>query len=60
MPYGGEAPSAVIAMWILTAMTFVFVVLRTYTRMYVVKSSGIDDHVYNLAFVSAESSCHTF
>lgn len=53
MAFGGEGPTAVIAMWVLTAVTFVFVALRTYTRIYVVQSSGIDDHVYNLAFVSA-------
>jgi hypothetical protein len=39
-------------MWIVTAVTLVFVLLRIYTRAYVVKSYGIDDHVYNLAFVS--------
>ncbi|KAK9415237.1 putative Integral membrane protein pth11 [Seiridium unicorne] len=51
MPYGGTAPSAITAMWILTALTFVFVILRIYTRIWVVHSYGIDDHVYNLAFL---------
>jgi hypothetical protein len=39
-------------MWIVTAVTLVFVLLRIYTRAYVVQSYSIDDHVYNLAFVS--------
>ncbi|ETS78566.1 hypothetical protein PFICI_10628 [Pestalotiopsis fici W106-1] len=51
MAYGGDAPSAVTAMWVLTVLTLVFVVLRTYTRAHVVKAYGIDDHVYNLAFI---------
>ncbi|KAF9877444.1 hypothetical protein CkaCkLH20_05144 [Colletotrichum karsti] len=38
-------------MWALTAITLVFVVLRIYTRAFIVKSYGIDDHVYLLAFI---------
>ncbi|RKK32503.1 hypothetical protein BFJ67_g14711 [Fusarium oxysporum f. sp. cepae] len=38
-------------MWSLTAVAFIFVVLRAYTRIFVVKSFGVDDHVYNLAFI---------
>ncbi|KAF5660147.1 integral membrane protein pth11 [Fusarium heterosporum] len=37
-------------MWSLTTIGLVFVVLRMYTRIFVVKSFGIDDHVYNIAF----------
>lgn len=51
MAYGGDAAQAITAMWILTVLTLVFVVLRTYTRAFVVKAYGIDDHVYNFAFV---------
>lgn len=47
-----EGPWAIRVMWILTALTFVFVLLRNYTRVFVVRSFGIDDHVYNFAFVS--------
>ncbi|KAM0335134.1 hypothetical protein ACHAQA_000174 [Verticillium albo-atrum] len=50
MAMGGDGPWAVTVMWVLTAVTLVFVVLRIYTRVAVVKSYGIDDHVYNLAF----------
>ncbi|KAH6647736.1 hypothetical protein BKA67DRAFT_539582 [Truncatella angustata] len=50
MAFGGDAPSAITTMWILTALTFVFVVARMYTRIRVTHSHGIDDHVYNLAF----------
>ncbi|KAF4974592.1 hypothetical protein FZEAL_8519 [Fusarium zealandicum] len=47
---GGDGPWAISVMWSLTAVTSIFVVLRIYTRVVVVKSFGIDDHVYNLAF----------
>lgn len=49
---GGQGPWAIAVMWIVTAVTLVFVLLRIYTRAYVVQSYGVDDHVYNLAFVS--------
>lgn len=52
MTFGGDGPWAVSVMWIVTALTFVFVLLRIYTRTYVVESYCIDDHVYNFAFVS--------
>ncbi len=52
MAMGGEGPWAVSVMWIVTGIAFVFVVLRVYTRAVVVESLGIDDHVYNFAFVS--------
>lgn len=56
MVMGGDGPWAVAVMWSLTAVTFVFVLLRIYTRVGVVNSFGIDDHVYNLAFVSQSSN----
>jgi hypothetical protein len=52
MAIGGDGPWVVAVMWSLTAIGIVFVALRIYTRVVVVKSFGVDDHVYNLAFVS--------
>ncbi|KAF4332014.1 integral membrane protein pth11 [Fusarium beomiforme] len=51
MAVKGEGPWVIGAMWALTVVTFIFVILRAYTRIFVVKSFGIDDHVYNLAFI---------
>lgn len=53
MAVGGDGHWVLVSMWTLTLVTFVFVVLRTYTRIYIIKSLGVDDHVYNLAFVSS-------
>ncbi|KAM6519004.1 hypothetical protein FALCPG4_012660 [Fusarium falciforme] len=50
MAMGGDGPWAISVMWSLTAVTLIFVILRVYTRVFVVKSYGVDDHVYNLAF----------
>ncbi|KAH7169286.1 hypothetical protein DER46DRAFT_624507 [Fusarium sp. MPI-SDFR-AT-0072] len=50
MAIKGEGPWVIGAMWALASVAFLFVVLRAYTRIFVVKSFGIDDHVYNLAF----------
>lgn len=51
MAMGGDGPWVVTVMWSLTAIGTVFVALRIYTRVVIVKSFGVDDHVYNLAFV---------
>ncbi|KAK0744867.1 hypothetical protein B0T21DRAFT_380984 [Apiosordaria backusii] len=51
MTFGGDGPWTVSVMWLVTALTFVFVILRIYTRAFVVESYGIDDHVYNFAFI---------
>ena len=48
---GGVALSALAALWSLLVITFVFVLLRLYTRIIVIKQYGIDDHCYNAAFV---------
>lgn len=48
---GGDGPWSVAVMWVLTAVSLVFTLLRVYTRVVVVKSYGMDDHVYVLAFV---------
>ncbi|KAM0317300.1 hypothetical protein ACHAPQ_011072 [Fusarium lateritium] len=52
MAIGGDGPWVIAVMWSLTAISIVFVALRIYTRVVVVKSFGVDDHVYNLAFSS--------
>lgn len=49
---GGEAPMVLGVLWTLTAVTFVFVLLRVYTRLKVLDAYGIDDHFFNIAFVS--------
>lgn len=56
MAIEGEGPWVIGAMWSLTAVALVFVVLRAYTRIFVVKSFGIDDHVYNLAWVRCDTN----
>ena len=56
MAIQGDGPWAVAVMWAVVAVTLIFVLLRIYTRAVVVASYGIDDHVYNLAFVSSLSS----
>jgi len=48
----GDAPWALGVMWTLTFIVFVFVILRLYTRVLIVKIFGVDDLVYNIAFVS--------
>ncbi|KAK2782074.1 hypothetical protein FQN52_001228 [Onygenales sp. PD_12] len=40
----GEGLMAVGVMWMMTTLTLIFVVLRVYTRLVVVKSYGMDDH----------------
>ena len=52
MAIGGDGGWSIATIWALTVLTFVFVLLRLYTRYFLVQSVGIDDHVYNLAFVS--------
>lgn len=48
---GGEAPTMIGILWGLTGVTFIFVLLRLYTRIKVVESYGIDDHFFNASFV---------
>lgn len=54
MAIKGEGPWVIGAMWALTVVALICVVLRAYTRIFVVKSFGVDDHVYNLAWVSCD------
>ncbi|OHW92146.1 hypothetical protein CSPAE12_09156 [Colletotrichum incanum] len=48
---GGDAPMALGVLWGLTALTLCFVLLRLYTRIFILQAYGIDDHFYNVAFV---------
>ncbi|PCD19028.1 hypothetical protein FGRA07_05833 [Fusarium graminearum] len=50
MAAGGDGHWVLASMWSLLLVSFVFVVLRMYTRVYVIKSFGADDRMYNLAF----------
>ncbi|KAH7120141.1 hypothetical protein B0J13DRAFT_568378 [Dactylonectria estremocensis] len=48
---GGKGPMAVAVMWALTALTWIFVCLRLYTRIYILQQVGPDDHAYWLSGV---------
>ena len=52
----GDAPMAVGLMWMMTVVVLIFVGLRIYTRVVVVKAYGMDDNVYVFAFVSDQLS----
>ncbi len=47
-----NASTALVTLWALAGVTFMFVLLRLYTRIKVLKMYGMDDHCYNAAFVS--------
>ena len=57
MTVQGDGLEAIKVMWALVALTTVAVVLRLYTRIFVVHSYAMDDNVYNIAFVSNTSFC---
>lgn len=44
-------------MWSFVALTWTFVFLRLYTRAFILKSVGLDDHMYWLSGVSLGPSC---
>ncbi|KAI1337065.1 hypothetical protein F5Y15DRAFT_418376 [Xylariaceae sp. FL0016] len=46
-----DAVTALAILWTLCAVTFVFVLLRLYTRIKIVQVYGIDDHFFNAAFI---------
>ncbi|GFF23654.1 hypothetical protein IFM61606_08897 [Aspergillus udagawae] len=46
-----KGPKAIAVMWAMTILSFIFVPLRLYTRTFIIKALGMDDHVYNLAWV---------
>lgn len=48
----GKGIRAIVVMWVMTLISFILVPLRLYTRIYIVKALGLDDHVFNLAWVS--------
>lgn len=47
----GKGICAIAVMWAMTLISFILVPLRLYTRIYIVKALGVDDHVFNLAWV---------
>ncbi|KAJ5683484.1 hypothetical protein N7462_006649 [Penicillium macrosclerotiorum] len=47
----GKGLRAVAVMWAMTFISFILVPLRLYTRIYIIKALGLDDHVFNLAWV---------
>ncbi|TGJ87869.1 hypothetical protein E0Z10_g894 [Xylaria hypoxylon] len=46
-----NASMALVTLWALAGVTFIFVLLRLYTRIKVLKMYGTDDHYYNAAFM---------
>ncbi|WXC59688.1 hypothetical protein SNK03_005548 [Fusarium graminearum] len=48
---GGKAPMVMAVMWSFVALTWTFVFLRLYTRAFILKSVGLDDHMYWLSGV---------
>lgn len=53
----GNAPQTLAALWCLVALALVFVLLRLYTRYKVIDAIGVDDHLFNVAFVSQAQIC---
>ncbi|KAF4967426.1 hypothetical protein FSARC_4999 [Fusarium sarcochroum] len=43
---GGKGPMALAVMWSFVAISWIFVVLRLYTRIWITRSVGADDHAY--------------
>lgn len=52
---GGDAPKMLAVLWSLTALALVFVTLRLYTRVRVIRAYGLDDYFYNASFVCAST-----
>ena len=52
-----SAETAIGAIWGLAGVTFLFVLLRLYTRVISLQSYGMDDYFYNAAFVSFTPYC---
>ncbi|KAK5636926.1 hypothetical protein RRF57_012638 [Xylaria bambusicola] len=51
MAIKGGGVSVVATMWSLTGLTTLFLLLRLYTRLIVLRAYGGDDHVYILAYI---------
>ncbi|KAH0493329.1 hypothetical protein TgHK011_000003 [Trichoderma gracile] len=49
---GGDAPKMLAVLWSLTALSLLFVLLRLYTRLRVIRAYGLDDYFYNAAFMT--------
>lgn len=49
----GEGIKAVAVMWTMTFLSSILAPLRLYTRIYIIKAVGVDDHIFNLAWVCA-------
>ncbi|PIG84246.1 hypothetical protein AARAC_011139 [Aspergillus arachidicola] len=47
----GQGVKAIVVMWVMVIISFILVPLRLYTRVYIVKALGLDDHVFNLGWV---------
>jgi hypothetical protein len=47
----GQGIKAIAVMWVMVFLSFIFVPLRLYTRIFVLKALGLDDHVFNLGWV---------
>ncbi|KAI0601997.1 hypothetical protein F4775DRAFT_588816 [Biscogniauxia sp. FL1348] len=54
---GGEGPYCVAVLWSLTALVFVFLVLRAYARIFSLATYGVDDHFYALSFILIVAYC---
>lgn len=46
----------IIILWVLFFITLVFVVLRFYSRIRILQFYALEDHLYNVAFVSSDFS----
>ncbi|KAA8649328.1 uncharacterized protein ATNIH1004_005229 [Aspergillus tanneri] len=42
---------AIAVLWVMTGLSFILVPLRLYTRIYLLRGLGLDDHVFNLGWV---------
>lgn len=47
----GKGVRAISVMWAMVLLSFILVPLRLYTRVYILKALGVDDHIFNLAWV---------
>lgn len=58
MADSGKGRMALIVMWTSTAITLVFVVIRLFTRHFIVHQLGADDAAYFVAGVGFLDTCH--
>lgn len=55
----GDSHRQMGVVWTMTALVFVFIVLRAYTRIVFIAAYGIDDHFYLVGFVSIHRGAPT-